>query len=74
MLSLRVISDTPREPFPVPPRALFDIENQRTKVARLSFHLLTHPAAIWRLIRFGSQIRKARATLTNAMVALIKEL
>lgn len=74
MLSLRTISDTPRQPFPAPPRALFDIENQRTKVARLSFHLLTHPAAIWRLIRFGSQIRKARATLTNAMVPLIKEL
>jgi adenosylhomocysteine nucleosidase len=74
MLSLRVISDTPREPFPVPPRALFDIENQRAEVARLLFHLLTHPTAIWRLIRFGSQIRKARARLTNAMVALIKEL
>ena len=74
MLSLRTISDTPRQPFPAPPRALFDIENQRTKVARLSFHLLAHPTAIWRLIRFGSQIRKARATLTNAMVALIKEL
>ena len=74
MLSLRTISDTPSEPFPAPPQALFDIENQRTKVARLSFHLLSHPTAIWRLIRFGGQIRKARAKLTNAMVALIKEL
>jgi len=74
MLSLRTISDTPRQPFPAPPRALFDIENQRTNVARLSFHLLTHPTAIRRLIRFGSQIRKARAKLTNAIVALIKEL
>ena len=74
MLSLRVISDTPREPFPAPPRALFDIENQRTKVARLLFHLLTHPTAIWRLIRFGGQIRRARAKLTNAMVALVREL
>jgi len=60
--------------FPAPPRALFDIESQRTKVARLSFHLLAHPTAIWRLILFGGQIRKARAKLTNAMVALIKEL
>ncbi len=74
MLSLRTISDTPRQPFPAPPRALFDIENQRTKVARLSFHLLTHPGAIWRLIRFGSQIRKARATLTNAIVDLVRAL
>lgn len=74
MLSMRTMSDTPDQPFPAPPRALFDIENQRTKVARLSFHLLTHPTAIWRLIRFGGQIRRARAKLTNAMVALIKEL
>jgi nucleoside phosphorylase len=74
MLSLRTISDTPGEPFPAPPRALFDIKSQRTKAARLSFPILTHPAAIWRLIRFGGQIRKARAKLTNATVALIKQL
>lgn len=74
MLSLRTISDTPRQPFPAPPRALFDIENQRTKVTRLSFHLLTHPTAIWRLIGFGSQIRKARASLTRAIVDLVRAL
>jgi nucleoside phosphorylase len=74
MLSLRVISDTPREPFPAPPRALFDIENQRTKAARLLFYLLTHPVAIVRLIRFGGQIRKARAKLTNALADLLPQL
>lgn len=74
MLSLRVISDTPNEPFPAPPRALFDLESQRTKAAGLLFYLLTHPIAIGRLIRFGGQIRRARAKLTSAIVALIKQL
>lgn len=74
MLSLRVISDTPAEPFPAPPRALFDIENQRTKVAGLLFYLLTHPGAIARLIRFGGQIRNARAKLTNALTELVPRL
>ena len=74
MLSLRVISDTPSEPFPAPPRALFDIESQRTKAVRLLFYLLIHPGAIGRLIRFGGQIRMARAKLTNALVTLVSEL
>lgn len=74
MLSLRVISDTPAAPFPAPPRALFDIENQRTKAARLLFYLLMHPGAVARLIRFGGQIRKARAKLTSTIAELLPQL
>ena len=32
LLSLRVITDTPTEPFLAPPSVLFDIEQQRTPV------------------------------------------
>jgi nucleoside phosphorylase len=74
MLSLRVISDSPREGLPAPPHVLFDMQLQRTNPTKLLFYLLKHPVVLWRLIRFGSQIRKARAKLTNAVVALIKEL
>jgi nucleoside phosphorylase len=70
MLSLRVISDTPRKPFPAPPRALFDIERQRTNVTRLALYFLKHPMAVGRLIRFARQIARARESLTNAIVAV----
>ena len=36
LLSLRVITDTPREPFPAPPNVLFDIEQQRTRFLTLA--------------------------------------
>jgi nucleoside phosphorylase len=68
MLSLRVISDSPSEPFPAPPSVLFDIEAQKTNFLRLGGYLLTHPAAIPRLSRFSRQIEQAREKLTNAVV------
>src|ERR1041385_6281037 len=35
LLSLRVITDTPREPFPAPTKVLFDIERQQTDYRQL---------------------------------------
>src|SRR6059058_6535193 len=43
LLSLRVITDTPREPFPAPAHILFDIAKQRTDLPKLTTFLLTHP-------------------------------
>src|SRR5712692_1350874 len=74
MLSLRVISDSVREPFPAPPSVLFDIERQRTDFAKLAPHLLRHPGTTWYLLRFARQISRAREALTNAIVALMREL
>jgi nucleoside phosphorylase len=74
MLSLRVISDSAREPFPAPPRVLFDIERQRTDFAKLVGYLLGHPWAAWHLLRFGRQISRAREALTNAIVELLHRL
>ena len=74
VLSLRVISDTPRQPFPAPPTVLFDLERQRTNYGRLFMYLLTHPASISSLLKFGREINQARAKLTDALVALIREL
>src|SRR6266540_4584744 len=53
LLSLRVITDTPREPLPAPPKILFDMERQRTDYRQLSSYVLKNPATLWRLIRFG---------------------
>jgi adenosylhomocysteine nucleosidase len=71
MLSLRVISDSVREPFPASPRILFDIERQRTDFAKLILHLLRHPAATWHLLRFARQIARAREALTGAIADLV---
>lgn len=73
LLSLRAISDSPKEPFPAPPSVLFDIELQRTRFARLLAYILRHPGSGWRLVRFGKQIARVRANLTEALVALIRE-
>jgi adenosylhomocysteine nucleosidase len=72
MLSLRVISDTPAEPFPAPPAVLFDLERQKTNVGRLAFHLVTHPGAMMRLNAFRRRIGLARQSLTSALDKLLR--
>ena len=70
LLSLRVVSDTPREPLPGPSKILFDVERQRTDAMKLSLHLLRHPTAVLQLIAFAKRIARARETLTKALVAV----
>src|SRR5437016_6034017 len=74
LLSLRVITDTPREPFPAPPKILFDIERQRTHLVKLARFLLAHPNKIPRLIEFARRIARARKILATALVEIIKKL
>jgi len=70
LLSLRAISDTPRQRFPAPAHVLFNIERQRTSVVKLVLYLCKHPTRLRGLIRFESQISRARETLTKALVAV----
>jgi len=72
LLSLRVISDTPSEPFPGPAKILFDVERQRTDAIKLSLHLLRHPTAIPRLVLFARRIARARRTLANALLEAVR--
>ena len=74
LVSLRVITDTPREPFPAPMKVLFDMERQRTDYRQLSSHVLKNPATLWRLIRFGIRIARARKVLTEAVVHVVRNL
>jgi adenosylhomocysteine nucleosidase len=74
LLSLRIISDTVSQMFPAPLSVLFDIERQRTGYGRLFAYSLRHPASIWRLFRFARQIARVRAALTDAIVAVLREL
>jgi nucleoside phosphorylase len=74
LLSLRVITDGPREPFPAPPDVLFDIEHQRTPITALTMFFLTRPSRIPRLIQFAIRIAHAREILANALVATVNKL
>lgn len=71
MLSLRVISDTRRHPFPAPPDVLFDVQHQRTNLAGVVFYIGTHPTALPQFIRFARQIKLARAALTDAVASVV---
>jgi len=74
LLSLRVITDTPRESFPAPPKLLFDIGQQRTHMLKLARYFLVHPNRVPRLAQFARRIAHARKTLANALVAVVREL
>jgi adenosylhomocysteine nucleosidase len=70
LLSLRVISDTPRELFPAPANVLFDIERQQTQKLKLMSYLIAHPNRVPRLVQFAKRIARARKILTSALIAV----
>ena len=72
LLSFRVISDTPAASLPLPPGILFDLQRQRTPAGRLALFLLVHPSSVPRLIRFSTEISRARAGLTGAIADLLE--
>jgi nucleoside phosphorylase len=72
LLSLRVITDTPTQPFPAPPGILFDIQQQRTNIAAFAKFFLTHPASVPGLVQFAKRIARARTILTNALVEIAR--
>jgi nucleoside phosphorylase len=74
LLSLRLISDTPRELFPAPANVLFDIERQRTQMLKFAKYFLVHPNRVLRLVQFARRIARARKILASALIALINKL
>jgi nucleoside phosphorylase len=74
LLALRVITDTPTQPFPAPPRVLFDIQRQRTNIAVLARFLLAHPRRTPKLVQFVRRIACAKKTLAKALVEIVRQL
>ena len=74
LLALRVITDTPTQPFPAPPSVLFDIQRQRTHVVLLAKFFLAHPRRMPSLVQFAKRIARARKTLSNALVRIVHDL
>jgi adenosylhomocysteine nucleosidase len=74
MIAMRVITDTPSQPFPLPPHVLFDFARQKTEMTKLFAYLATHPGRILPVMCFAGRIGKARARLTDALELLVREL
>ncbi len=74
LLALRVITDTPTQPFPAPASVLFDIKQQRTHIAVVARFFLGHPRRIPDLVQFARRISRARKTLSNALVRIVRDL
>jgi|SRR5437016_574492 len=72
LLSLRVITDTPNQPFPAPSSVLFDIQQQRTHIAVLARFFLAHPNRVPGLVQFARRIARARKTLADALVEVVR--
>ena len=72
LLSLRVITDTPREPFPAPPNVLFDIEQQQTRFLTLATFFLARPNRVPQLIQFARRIARVRKTLASALFDVVR--
>jgi nucleoside phosphorylase len=74
LLALRVITDTPTQPFPAPPRVLFDIQRQRAPIAALAGFFLVHPRRVPGLVQFAKRIARARKILSNALIRIVPDL
>lgn len=74
LVALRVITDTPTQPFPAPPRVLFDIQEQRTHIVELAKFFFAHPKRIPSLVQFARRIARARKTLSDALVQIMRAL
>jgi len=72
LLSLRIISDTPRNLFPAPTNILFEIERQQTQMLKLATYLVTHPSRVPHLVRFARRIARARKILASALLEIVR--
>src|SRR5262245_48302109 len=72
LLALRVITDTPTQPFPAPPSVLFDVQRQRTHIAAFAKFFLANPSRIPGLVQFARRIARARTILTTALVEIVR--
>jgi adenosylhomocysteine nucleosidase len=74
LLSLRIITDTSRQPFPAPSKILFDIEQQRVPLLMLAKFFLLRPNRVPSLVHFARTIARARKTLASALATVVREL
>jgi hypothetical protein len=72
LLALRVITDTPTQPFPAPPSVLFDIQTA-TNSHRCARQLFPRPSErVPGLVQFARRIARARKILASALNAIVQ--
>jgi nucleoside phosphorylase len=74
LMALRVITDTPTQPFPAPSSVLFDVQQQRTPLVVLAKFFLANPKRVPGLIEFARRITRARTVLTNALIEILRRM
>jgi len=74
VLALRVISDSPAAPFPMPPSVLFNIEKQHTNFFALFGYIMHNPVSAVHLAQFSKQITHAKTKLADALCAVLHAL
>ena len=74
VLALRVVSDSPAAPFPMPPSVLFDIEKQRVNFFLLFSYIARNPTSVIHLTQFARHIARAKTKLAAALCAVLAEL
>ena len=72
LVALRAITDTPTHPFPAPPSVLFDIQRQRSDISKLVRFFLAHPNRLPGLIQFARRIARARRSLADALIEVLR--
>src|SRR6266487_1179328 len=72
LLSLRVITDTPSEPFPAPPNVLFDIEQQQTRFLTVATFFIARPNRVPQFIQFARRIARVRKILASALFDVMR--
>lgn len=71
-LTIRVVSDTPSEPWAAE-AGRFIRPDGRLKLGALSPHLIRHPLSILRMISLARKLREGTARLARGIRALLKE-
>ncbi len=72
-LGIRVVSDTPAEPWAAEARSFLD-QDGRLKAVSLAATLFRHPSWIPRMVRLASKLRFATRQLAQGTKALLEEL
>ncbi|MEO7933748.1 MAG: hypothetical protein ABIT76_11380 [Chthoniobacterales bacterium] len=72
LLVLRTISDTPGQPIPIPFAVTYDLARQKIQATSILLWLARHPARWLAFARFLTDLRRARRSLTIALIDILQ--
>ncbi len=72
LLVLRSISDTPNEPIPIPFEVSYDLPRQKIQTTSILLWLAQHPTRWLAFAKFLADLRRARQSLTAALIDILQ--